>query len=222
MEALIRNLTAGKAPAEVDALELHAWRGTALSERDKAEIERFPELTFVSFKGCGLTSLKNFPTNKHLQEVELSDNQLTGGLEPLAALRELMSVTLDNNHIRSYDALEPLKRLAQLKIIDLQGNPLAQESNYPGKLFNMLDSLKAVDGHGPTGEPIDELPIDEESPDEDESPNEEDDDYSASEDDDDEDEDDEDDFASDEDDYVARKRPRTARGKAAPHKKSKH
>lgn len=66
---------------------------------------------------------------------------------------KLYKIKLENNAI---DDLENLKCLEKYKIlkINLKGNPVANEEDYQEKLFEMVPSLKSIDGKDRKGNPV--------------------------------------------------------------------
>lgn len=66
---------------------------------------------------------------------------------------KLYKIKLENNAI---DDLENLKCLEKYKIekINLKGNPVANEEDYQEKLFEMVPSLRSIDGKDREGNPV--------------------------------------------------------------------
>ena len=66
---------------------------------------------------------------------------------------ELYKINLENNNIRT---LAKLKCLAGHKItkIYLFGNPVATNANYKNELFDLIPTLKAIDGTDKNGEEV--------------------------------------------------------------------
>jgi hypothetical protein len=66
---------------------------------------------------------------------------------------ELYKINLENNNIRT---LAKLKCLAGHKItkIYLFGNPVATNANYKNELFELIPTLKTIDGTDKNGEPV--------------------------------------------------------------------
>lgn len=93
---------------EIEELILDDWKGTELSAADKVLLESFPNLQFLSMNSCGLRSLNNFPLLPKLIKLELNDNKITGGLDKLAGMKDLMQITLAGNQLRTLDAIQPL------------------------------------------------------------------------------------------------------------------
>ena len=100
MEAFIKAHPEG-APTD---LNLENWKSPEIAVADQELLESFTSLSSISFKSSGLTSLSNFPRNLSLIDIDLNDNHLSGGLEALAALPNLMMLSLENNNIISVEA----------------------------------------------------------------------------------------------------------------------
>lgn len=144
--------TAGQEQGKVTELILEDWQGPVLTEQDRLALESFQKLVLISFNGCGLRSLKEFPTALPLLQLDLSNNELSEDLEPLAQFPSLWYVSIESNRIESYAALAPLKKLPNLTHLDLEGNPLAHESDYRDTVFSILEHLQYLDQKDVKGE----------------------------------------------------------------------
>lgn len=78
--------------------------------------------------------------------MELSDNRISNGLNLLHTSPKLTTLTLSGNKIKDLETLEPLKELKNLKNLDLINNDTANIENYKEKIFNLIPSLKYLDG----------------------------------------------------------------------------
>jgi len=143
METAITNQIGSQAPETVKELVLDTVKATKVTGLDK-----FQNLTTLTLNGCGLTSLEGFPTLPKLASLELSDNQLAGGLETLqdCALFALTRLSLAGNRFATLDSLQPLDSLPALKDLDLFNCPVTEVANYRAGIFEMLPSLKYLDG----------------------------------------------------------------------------
>ncbi|KAF4517936.1 hypothetical protein B566_EDAN005303 [Ephemera danica] len=108
--------------------------------------DEYVVLEKLSLINVGLTSLKGFPKLPNLKKLELSDNRISGGLNYLHDSPNLTHLNLSGNKIKDLEALEPLKKFEHLKNLDLFNNPATSVENYKEKLFNLLPSLKYLDG----------------------------------------------------------------------------
>ena len=152
MESEINARTQGKEKASIEELILIKWRGAEISTEDSTLLASFENLRSLSILNAGLVTLKNFPNLPQIKELELSDNKLTGNLEPILNCPELLKLSLAGNRISGFDALEPLKLLASLGSIDLLGNPITQIPRYADTMFEMFPELQILDGLNKDGE----------------------------------------------------------------------
>ena len=107
LEAAIAAQTKDKPPNEVTELVLDTCKATKVSG-----LEKFSNLKSLTLNGCGLTTLDGFPTLPELRRLELSDNNISEGLEALqdAALFQLKSLSLAGNKFATLEDLDPLVR----------------------------------------------------------------------------------------------------------------
>ncbi|EZA61778.1 Acidic leucine-rich nuclear phosphoprotein 32 family member A [Ooceraea biroi] len=146
----------------------------------------FSALESLSLINVGLTSLKGFPKLSSLKKLELSDNRISGGLNLLDSSPKLTHLNLSGNKIKDLDTLQPLKEFKNLKSLDLFNNEVTNMDNYREKVFNLVASLRYLDGFD-----ADDCEIDESEGEDDEVNGNEDGDGDANEEDSEEDEEDE-------------------------------
>lgn len=96
---------------------------------------------------ASLSSLKGFPTLPKLRRLELSDNRFTNGLEYLEGCQNLHHLSLCGNRFKDFESIEPLKKLASLQNLDLFNCGITEVPSYREKVFEMLPSLKYLDGY---------------------------------------------------------------------------
>lgn len=200
-------------PDQIEELILDNWRGSEISPNDKLLMERCKNLCSLSFNGCGLKSLTNFPNLPNLIKLELSDNHIKSGFEPLSNLNELMQISLAGNQISTIEDLRPIANLPNLLSLDLYGCPVTEIDGYRDRVFEMITSLQILDGYDADGEEVDINSEDDEEDEEDEElegfiENEE----------------SEDDFTDEEEeaDKISRKRPREGGDEDALKKAARH
>lgn len=109
--------------------------------------EEFSNLEMLSLINVGLTTLKGFPKLPRLKKLELSDNRLTGGLNLLHGSPKLQHLNISGNRIKDFEALEPLKEFHDLVSLDLYNCEITKADEYRKKVFDLLPSLKALDGY---------------------------------------------------------------------------
>lgn len=154
MEDLIKEQIADEDPSEVLELMLDGWKGENISISDKNYIEKFENLDSISFAGCGLKSLENFPNCPNLIKLDLSGNQIKDGISHLKHLTELMQINFIGNLIEDVNEFQCFARFGSLVYLEIEGCPLAQDANARKKLFDMIGCLKIVDGFDQDGRSI--------------------------------------------------------------------
>uniref|UniRef100_A0A3P8V2R4 Acidic leucine-rich nuclear phosphoprotein 32 family member n=1 Tax=Cynoglossus semilaevis TaxID=244447 RepID=A0A3P8V2R4_CYNSE len=110
--------------------------------------EEFSNLELLSLINVGLTSVADLPKLSKLRKLELSDNRISGGLEVLAErLVNLTHLNLSGNKFKDISTLEPLKKLPQLKSLDLFNCEVTNLADYRGSIFKLLPQLTYLDGY---------------------------------------------------------------------------
>ncbi|KAM6409594.1 acidic leucine-rich nuclear phosphoprotein 32 family member A isoform 2-T2 [Rhynochetos jubatus] len=138
----LRNRT----PSDVKELVLDNCR----SYEGKIEglTDEFEELEFLSTINVGLTSVANLPKLNKLKKLELSDNRISGGLEVLAEkCPNLTHLNLSGNKIKDLGTMEPLKKLENLKSLDLFNCEVTNLNDYRENVFKLLPQLTYLDGY---------------------------------------------------------------------------
>ncbi|XP_004573975.1 acidic leucine-rich nuclear phosphoprotein 32 family member D [Maylandia zebra] len=135
-----------RSPSEVQELVLDNCR----SSEGKIEgiTEEFSNLELLSLINVGLTSVADIPKLAKLKKLELSDNRISGGLEVLAErLVNLTHLNLSGNKFKDISTLEPLKKLPQLKSLDLFNCEVTNLADYRESIFKLLPQLTYLDGY---------------------------------------------------------------------------
>ncbi|XP_046901624.1 acidic leucine-rich nuclear phosphoprotein 32 family member B isoform X1 [Hypomesus transpacificus] len=138
----LRNMT----PSDVRELVLDNCR----SNEGKIEglTAEFVNLEFLSLINVGLISVSNLPKLGKLKKLELSDNRITGGLDVLAEkLPNLTHLNLSGNKLKDISTLEPLKKLDNLKSLDLFNCEVTNLNDYRESVFKLLPQLTYLDGY---------------------------------------------------------------------------
>lgn len=138
----LRNRT----PSDVKELVLDNCR----SNEGKIEglSDEFEELEFLSTINVGLASIANLPKLNKLKKLELSDNRISGGLEVLAEkCPNLTHLNLSGNKIKDLSTIEPLKKLENLKSLDLFNCEVTNLNDYRENVFKLLPQLTYLDGY---------------------------------------------------------------------------
>lgn len=135
-----------RSPTEVQELVLDNCR----SSEGKIEgiTVEFSNLELLSLINVGVTSVADIPKLDKLKKLELSDNRISGGLEVLAErLVNLTHLNLSGNKFKDISTLEPLKKLPQLKSLDLFNCEVTNLADYRESIFKLLPQLTYLDGY---------------------------------------------------------------------------
>lgn len=143
MEKRIELEKRGKNPEQIRELNLDNCRSTAIV----GLTEEFVNLDSLSLINVGLTSLKGFPKLPNLKKLELSDNRISGGLNLLHGSPKLTHLNLSGNKIKGLETLEPLKEFKNLKNLDLFNCEVTSIESYRDRVFELIPSLKYLDGY---------------------------------------------------------------------------
>lgn len=80
------------------------------------------------------------PSLPELVRLDLSENRISGNLEQLQVCPKIEYLNLAGNKISSLEALEPLKKLENLKSLDLFGCEISNGEEYREKVFEVCCS----------------------------------------------------------------------------------
>ena len=143
IEKRIEEEVAGRPIEEVDELILDECPCTQLT----LITGEYVNLEKLSAVGCGLTTLKGFPSLPNLKKIDLSGNQLTDeDLTYLSSVPALTQLLLCANSIKDITSLEALKGHKSLRKLDFTGCPVSEGEDYRDKVFEMLDQIIYLDG----------------------------------------------------------------------------
>ncbi|XP_068164030.1 acidic leucine-rich nuclear phosphoprotein 32 family member D-like [Antennarius striatus] len=135
-----------RCPSEVQELVLDNCRATG--GKIEGITEEFSNLELLSLINAGLTSVADIPKLDKLKKLELSDNRISSGLEVLAErLVNLTHLNLSGNKFKDISTLEPLKKLPQLKSLDLFNCEVTNLADYRESIFKLLPQLTYLDGY---------------------------------------------------------------------------
>ncbi|KAM6308737.1 acidic leucine-rich nuclear phosphoprotein 32 family member A isoform 5-T5 [Aegotheles albertisi] len=138
----LRNRT----PSDVKELVLDNCR--SYDGKIEGLTDEFEELEFLSTINVGLASVANLPKLNKLKKLELSDNRISGGLEVLAEkCPNLTYLNLSGNKLKDLGTIEPLKKLENLKSLDLFNCEVTNLNNYRENVFKLLPQLTYLDGY---------------------------------------------------------------------------
>uniref|UniRef100_A0AAQ4QWR9 Acidic leucine-rich nuclear phosphoprotein 32 family member n=1 Tax=Gasterosteus aculeatus aculeatus TaxID=481459 RepID=A0AAQ4QWR9_GASAC len=138
----LRNRT----PSDVRELVLDNCR--SVEGKIEGLTAEFVNLEFLSLINVGLMSVSNLPKLAKLKKLELSDNRISGGLDVLAEkLPNLTHLNLSGNKLKDISTLEPLKKLDNLKSLDLFNCEVTNLNDYRESVFKLLPQLTYLDGY---------------------------------------------------------------------------
>ncbi|XP_028672491.1 acidic leucine-rich nuclear phosphoprotein 32 family member B-like [Erpetoichthys calabaricus] len=107
----------------------------------------FENLEFLSMINVNLLSVANLPKLPKLRKLELSDNRISGGLEVLAEKTpNLVHLNLSGNKIKDLSTLDPLKKLPNLRSLDLFNCEVTMLQEYRDSVLGLLPQLTYLDG----------------------------------------------------------------------------
>jgi Leucine-rich repeat (LRR) protein len=78
--------------------------------------------------------------------LDLSDNHITC-IEWVGGCPLLCTLLLSRNEIAAFSALRPLATLRELRVLRLDGNPVASSMLYPNSLHDICPTLEQIDGN---------------------------------------------------------------------------
>ena len=118
------------------------------------DFEKFISLDTLWLNDNRLTSIEGLEENFRIKNLFLHGNRIKtlaeGSFEVFSFLNQL---TLYNNQLEGLDnVIKELKGLRYLTVLDLYGNPIAQEDNYRLRVLGELTTLDTFDKHKITDE----------------------------------------------------------------------
>ncbi len=128
----------------------------SITQEDKEFLELFTGIESLSMNQTGLQSLQNLPKCNNLSILELNDNKLTGKDLKIIydVYPELKKLKIANNNIKTFEEVEPLKEMKELRYLDLGNNPIAQEEGYKHKMWEAFSHLEVLDGFDKDGNEV--------------------------------------------------------------------
>ncbi|KAL1783641.1 acidic leucine-rich nuclear phosphoprotein 32 family member A isoform X2 [Sigmodon hispidus] len=131
-----------------DVKELVLDNCRSVQGKIKGLTDEFEELEFLSTINVGLTSIANLPKLNKLKKLELSDNRISGDLEVLAEkCPNLKHLNLSGNKIKDLSTIEPLKKLENLRSLDLFNREVTNLNDYRENVFKLLPQVTSLDGY---------------------------------------------------------------------------
>lgn len=81
-----------------------------------------------------------------MQQLDLSENKISGGFGILKKSKKLYHLALVDNSIQNLSPLQDLKKMKNLRVLDLTDNEVTKIKGYRRKVFQMLPQLIYLDG----------------------------------------------------------------------------
>uniref|UniRef100_A0A8D2JGR0 Acidic leucine-rich nuclear phosphoprotein 32 family member n=1 Tax=Varanus komodoensis TaxID=61221 RepID=A0A8D2JGR0_VARKO len=107
----------------------------------------YENLEILRMNNVGLLSLSSIPNYSNLRKLEVSYNNISGGLEVLEEKTpNLTHLNLSGNEIKDISTLEPLKNLPHLQSLQLFNCEVATLEAYRESVFTLLPQLTYLDG----------------------------------------------------------------------------
>ncbi|CAI4230121.1 unnamed protein product [Auanema sp. JU1783] len=153
MEARYKVELRERDPATIEDLILDNCSGGKIS----GLTDELVNLQTLSLIGCELESLEGIPSLPNLTNLDVSNNNLAGGLEILAKnCPSLVHLNLANNKISDTSIFECLKD-SKLCEIELFSNKFEGGTEvYREKLFALIPTLQILDGCDSKGEEVED------------------------------------------------------------------
>jgi Leucine-rich repeat (LRR) protein len=102
------------------------------------------ELKSLNIWGEDLQDISIISKMPNLEILSLSSNRISS-LSPLSACLNMREIYLRNNNITSFEELNHLRHLFNLKVLWLEGNPICDDIFYREKVLNLLPQIIYLD-----------------------------------------------------------------------------
>ena len=102
------------------------------------------EIKKLNIWGEDLQDISIITKMPNLEILSLSSNQISS-LSPLSACLNMREIYLRNNNISSFEELNNLRHLFNLKVLWLEGNPICEDIFYREKVLNLLPQVIYLD-----------------------------------------------------------------------------
>ncbi|KAG6678810.1 hypothetical protein I3842_14G100200 [Carya illinoinensis] len=104
---------------------------------------KLKSITKLSLSNCQLQTIgSTLKSCVELKELRLAHNQISTLPDELARNKKLQNLDLGNNVLLRWSDLKVLTSLANLRNLNLQGNPVSEQEKLPKKIKNALPNLK--------------------------------------------------------------------------------
>ena len=156
MEAKLVKMIEEKLANEQSTLRIENTCMMKISPALGEAISKKPELTSLSLTSCKLANLKGSGVLEKLETLDLSENNLNDAMAKEYLERcgkTLKKLFLAGNKIEHSETFSCLKD-EKLRQLDLMGCPLATKKDYKKELFDLVPSLRIIDGMDKDGKEV--------------------------------------------------------------------
>ena len=112
--------------------------------RKNPKISDISQITKLNLYAQDIQDISILSSMSKLEYLSVSCNQISS-LFPLSHCINLREIYLRNNNISSFEELNNLRHLSNLKILWLEGNPICNDKFYRNKVLNILPQLISLD-----------------------------------------------------------------------------
>ena len=112
--------------------------------RKNPKISDISQITKLNLYAQDIQDISILSSMSKLEYLSVSCNQISS-LFPLSHCINLSEIYLRNNNISSFEELNNLRHLSNLKILWLEGNPICNDKFYRNKVLNILPQLISLD-----------------------------------------------------------------------------
>ena len=112
--------------------------------RKNPKISDISQITKLNLYAQDIQDISILSSMSKLEYLSVSCNQISS-LFPLSHCINLREIYLRNNNISSFEELNNLRHLSNLKILWLEGNPICNDKFYRNKVLNILPQIISLD-----------------------------------------------------------------------------
>ncbi|XP_033118406.1 leucine-rich repeat-containing protein 72-like [Anneissia japonica] len=128
-----------------DVTQLYMANRKLTKDRD-LQLSRFKNLKYLWLNGNRLRHIGCITRNFHMTELYLQDNELVDICGAVAHLTCLHTIMLQNNQLTKLEqTVKEFKAMQNLRVLNLSGNPIAQEPEYRFFVVYYVPSLQLLD-----------------------------------------------------------------------------
>lgn len=103
-------------------------------------LETLTELKELNLSFNLIEKIENLDTLIHLESLSMYNNKIKK-IENMESLENLVILSIGNNRITSVEGIDRFRFLKSLKVLNLEGNPIAQNVSFPLYIITLLPNL---------------------------------------------------------------------------------